>query len=96
MKEMKIAEALLLRKNLEQKMSRLEIFKDADLYEVKTSRKQIKEGEIEEITSKVPKLSLKDVMEEYNALSKKIRQLDASIQKANWDCSVSLPEDFEE
>ena len=96
MKEMKIAEALLLRKNLEQKMSKVEIFKDAELYEVKTFRKQIKEGEIEEITTKVPKISLKEIMEEYNVISKKVRQLDASIQKANWDCSVSLPEDFEE
>jgi len=96
MKEMKIAEALLLRKSSEQKLSKLEILKDDELYEVRTVRKQIKEGEIEEITTKVPKLSLKEVMDEYDALSKKIRQLDASIQKANWDCSVSLPEDFEE
>ena len=96
MKEMKVAEALLLRKNYEQKLSRLEIFKDAELYEVKTSRKQIKEGEIEEITTKAPRLSLKEVMEEYNNLSKRIRQLDASIQKANWDNSVELPDDFEE
>ena len=94
--EMKIAEALLLRKSSEQKLSKLEILKDDELYEVRTVRKQIKEGEIEEITTKVPKLSLKEVMDEYDALSKKIRQLDASIQKANWDCSVSLPEDFEE
>lgn len=94
--EMKIAEALLLRKNLEQKLGRLEVFKEADLYEVKTERKQVKEGEIEEIKTKVPKLSLKDVMEEYNKVSKKVRQLDASIQKANWDCSVTLPDGFEE
>jgi len=95
MKEMKVAEALLLRKNYEQKLGRLEIFKNSDLYEVKTFRKQIKEGEIEEVTTQIPKLSLAEVMEEYNTLSKKIRQLDASIQKANWDNSVELPDNFE-
>jgi len=94
--KMKIAEALLLRKNLQEKLARLEVFKEADLYEVKTTRSQIKEGEIEEVRTKVPKLSLKDVLQEYNSVSKKVRMLDAAIQKANWDYDIELPKDFEE
>lgn len=92
--EMKIAEALLLRKQLENKLKHLELIKEEDIFQVKTERRLIKEEQIEEVKTSTPKLSLKEVMAEYDKSSKQLRLLDGAIQQANWEHSVSLPDDF--
>lgn len=95
-KKMKLAEALLLRKSLANKLARIEVIKERDeLFEVKTERHMLGEGKIEEVKVSTPKLSFKDVLREYNDVAKQVRILDSAIQYANWQFDVELPADFE-
>ena len=91
---MKIAEALVLRKHLDEKVKQLAPLKtagDNGVFELKTERVNINEN-IDEVKLQVPKLQLKDITAEYDKYSKALRELDTAIQKANWtfDIDVSL------
>lgn len=89
---MKIAEALVLRKHLEQKVEQLKPLKingDNGLFELRTERKNINEN-VDEVKMQVPKVQLKDVTAEYDKYSKALRELDTAIQKANWQYDVDV------
>ena len=95
---MKLAEGLLRRKELHDKVSRIMQIKEKDIYEVKTTRKAAHEG-IDDIIAAVPKLDLKEVTKEYDFYSKRLRLIDAAIQQANWtvelECDSCVLEDFD-
>ena len=83
---MKLAEALILRKHLEAKVKQLEPLKlqgDRGLFEVQTKRQNVSEN-VDEITTQIPKVTLKEVTGEYDKYSKALRQLDTAIQQTNW------------
>ena len=87
---MKIAEALLLRKQLEGKVKQLEPirqFGDQGVFEMKTMRTKISD-EVDEVKFQIPKITLADVTKEYDHYASELRKLDASIQKANWQYDV--------
>lgn len=87
---MKLAEALVLRKHLEQKVRQLEPVKvngDNGLFELHTERKNINES-TDEIKFQVPKVDLKDVTAEYDKYSKALRELDTAIQRTNWETDI--------
>lgn len=87
---MKLAEALVLRKHLEAKVEQLKPLKlqgDKGLFEVQTERKSVSEN-VDQITTQVPKVTLKDVTEEYDRYSKALRQLDTAIQQTNWQAEL--------
>ena len=87
---MKLAEALVLRKHLEAKVEQLKPLKlqgDKGLFEVQTSRKSVSEN-VDELTTQVPKVTLKDVTEEYDRYSKALRQFDTAIQQTNWTADL--------
>lgn len=87
---MKLAEALVLRKHLEAKVRQLEPLKlqgDKGLFEVKTQRKSVSEN-VDEITTQVPNVTLKDVTSEYDKYSKALRELDTAIQQTNWTADL--------
>lgn len=89
---MKIAEALVLRKHLEAKVKQLEPLKMAGengVFELKTERVKVSD-EIDEVKFQVPKLDVKDVTAEYDKYSKALRELDTSIQQANWTAEVEF------
>jgi ribosome-associated translation inhibitor RaiA len=89
---MKIAEALVLRKHLEQKVKQLEPLKlngDNGLFELKTERVKISD-EVDEVKLQVPKVQLADVTKQYDLYSKALRELDTAIQKANWESEVDF------
>lgn len=89
---MKIAEALVLRKHLEQKVEQLKPLKlagDNGVFEVKTERVKISD-EIDEVKFQVPKIELAQITKEYDLYSKALRELDTSIQQANWTAEVSF------
>ena len=89
---MKIAQALLLRKQLEDKVKQLQPIKemgDNGLFEVKHRRTNVS-AETDEITFQVPKVTLQDVTKEYDKMASALRKLDASIQKANWEFDVDF------
>ena len=92
---MKIAEALLLRKQLEAEVKRLEPLKlqgQNGLFEVKTSRKSVSET-IDELTIQSPKITFADFDKEYSKKATQLRKLDTSIQKANWQFDVEFTEE---
>lgn len=92
---MKLAEALVLRKHLEAKVKQLEPLKlngEQGLFELKTQRTKVSE-EVDEVKLQIPKVTLEDVTKEYDKYSKALRELDTSIQKANWtaECEFKTP-----
>lgn len=89
---MKIAQALLLRKQLEKKVAQLEPIKrlgDDGIFETKVTRVSVTE-QIDEVYVKVPKMTLAEVTAEYDKYASALRKLDASIQQANWAFDVEF------
>ena len=89
---MKIAQALLLRKQLEKKVAQLEPIKamgDQGIFETKVKRINVTEA-IDEVSVQVPKMTLSEVTAEYDKYASALRKLDASIQKANWEFDVDF------
>jgi len=86
---MKLAEALLRRKELQGKIDRIADIKEKDIFEVKTVRKLAHEG-IDDIIAQVPKLSLAEVNQEYDFYAKRLRLIDAAIQQANWTVDIDV------
>lgn len=87
---MKIAEALILRKHLAQKVAQLEPLKqigDNGMFEVQTQRVNINEN-TDEIKMQIPKVTLAEITKEYDKYSKALRELDTSIQEANWKTTI--------
>ena len=96
---MKLAEALLRRKELQGKVDRINQIRAMDIYEVKVTRKMAHEG-IDDITAQVPKLQLNQVTAEYDFYAKRLRLIDAAIQQSNWTTemeglSTCVNEDYE-
>lgn len=91
---MKIAEALLLRKQLESKVEQLKPLKTAGDNGVFTMKiERIHAGEnIDEAKITIPKVTLADITKEYDFYATELRKLDASIQEANWKFEVSYKE----
>lgn len=91
---MKIAQALLLRKQLEKKVTQLEPIKqmgDKGLFETKVQRLNVSE-QVDEVSISVPHINLSDITKEYDKYASALRKLDASIQKANWEFDVDFKE----
>lgn len=86
---MKLAEALLRRKELQNKVERIAVVREKDIYEVKTGRKAAHEG-FDDIIAQVPKLALAEVTAEYDFYAKRLRLVDAAIQQANWTTEIDV------
>ncbi len=95
MAKMKIAQALLLRKQLEEKVKQLHPIKhlgDNGLFEVKTQRKNVSE-QVDEVTFQIPRITLEEVTKEYDKFASALRKLDAAVQKANWEFEVDFSDE---
>lgn len=90
--KVKLAEALLRRKELQGKVDVLKSIKDKDMFEVKARRQQVAEG-IDDIVAQVPKLKASQVTKEFDWHARQLRLIDAAIQQANWTCEVDVKED---
>ena len=91
---MKLAEALLLRKQLTQKVEQLKPLKmqgEQGLFEFKSERKSVSD-QIDEVTMRLPRITLAEVTKEFDHYATQLRKLDASIQKANWETDVVFTE----
>ena len=91
---MKIAEALLLRKQLEAKVKQLEPLKlqgENGVYETKVNRRQVNEN-VDEIVAQVARVEISSITKEYDHYASELRKLDAAIQKANWQYDVEYSE----
>ena len=87
--KVKLAEALLRRKELQGKVDVLKQIKDKDLFEVKARRQPVADG-IDDIVAQVPKLTASQVIKEYDWHARQLRLVDAAIQQANWTCEIDV------
>ena len=82
--DIKLAEALLRRNELAEKLNNVRQIKDAQLiYQVRNKRIQVTE-QVESLDVDYPKLTLSQVTAEYDFVAKQLRLIDALIQQANW------------
>ena len=88
-KKIKLAEALLRRKELQGKVDVLKLIKDKDLFEVKCRRQNVTEN-IDEVIAQVPKLTASQVTHEFDWHSRRLRMIDAAIQQANWITEIAV------
>ena len=87
--EIKLADALLRRKQLQKKVDQLEMIKDKDFFETRVQRKQISDT-IDDIIAQVPKLTLSEFTAEFDYYAKRLRIIDSIIQQKNWVVKVNV------
>jgi len=85
----KLAEALLRRKELAQKVDQLRDIKTKDVFELKMRRQPVSEG-VDDVVAQVPKVDIAQVTAEHDHYAKQLRLCDAAIQQANWNTDVEL------
>ena len=89
--EIKLAEALLRRKELSEKVNVLKNIKQSALFEVKGQRQKISDS-IDDIVLQVPKLTVSQVTQEYDWHARQLRLIDAAIQQSNWTTKLEVDE----
>jgi len=87
--KVKLAEALLRRKELNEKVEQLKKINVQGLFEVKAQRKNVTEN-IDDVIAQVPKITLNQVTAGYDYYAKQLRLLDAAIQQANWVTEIDV------
>lgn len=87
--KIKLAEALLRRKELQQKVDVLRQINEKALYEVRAQRKNVTEN-LDDIVAMVPKLTASQVTAEYDWHARQLRLVDAAIQQINWTAEVDV------
>jgi hypothetical protein len=90
--KIKLAEALLRRKELNDKVAQLKTINVQGLFEIKASRKNVTEN-IDDVVVKVPKITMAQVAAGYDWYSKQLRLVDAAIQQANWVTEIEVGND---
>lgn len=88
----KLAELLLRRKELAEKLKVGFTIKNQQIFEKKVVRKNVTES-IDDLDLTLPRLTLAQVTAELDWYSHQLRLTDAAIQQANWTTMVELPED---
>jgi hypothetical protein len=89
--QVRLAEALLRRKELQEKVDQLRSIKDKDLFEVRARRQNVTEN-VDDVVAQVPLLSSAEVTHAFDWHAKRLRMIDALIQQANWTTEISVDE----
>jgi len=89
MAKVKLAEALLRRKELQGKVDILKQIHDKDLFEIKVNRQNVSES-VDNIAAQVPKLTASQVTAEFDFYARQLRLCDAAIQQANWMTEIDV------
>lgn len=89
--KVKLAEALLRRKELAQKVVVLGQIRKEALFEVRAQRKNVTEN-LDDIVAMVPKLTASQVTAEYDWHARQLRLVDAAIQQTNWTAELEIAE----
>jgi hypothetical protein len=88
--KIKLAEALLRRKELQAKVEMLKKFKDNQMfYEIRGQRTKVTEG-LDDVTANYPKLDASQVTAEYDFAARQLRLVDACIQQTNWTAEIDV------
>ena len=90
--KVKLAEALLRRKELNEKVDQLRKINVEGLFEVKATRRNVTEN-IDDVVAKIPRISLSQVTAGFDWYSKQLRLVDAAIQQANWVTEIEVGND---
>lgn len=89
--KIKLAEALLRRKELQEKVDRLRPLNQKDFFETKTGRKAVHEG-LDDVIAEVSKVSFQQFTHNFDTHAKALREVDAAIQQANWTTELDINE----
>ncbi len=99
MAKIKLAEALLRRKELQGKVDTLKTIDDKRMYEIKVNRQSVSDG-IDNVVAQVPKIKMEQLTASLDWHSRRLRLVDAAIQQANWSTEIdvedSVMSDFKE
>lgn len=90
--KVKLAEALLRRKELNNKVIQLTKINVEGLFETKAARKKVTD-DVDDIVVKVPKITLAQVAAGHDWYAKQLRLVDAAIQQANWTTEIEVGPD---
>ena len=90
--KVKLAEALLRRKELNEKVDQLRKINVEGLFEVKATRRNVTEN-IDDVVARIPRISLSQVTAGFDWYSKQLRLVDAAIQQANWVTEIEVGHD---
>ena len=86
-----LAEALLRRKELQEKVEQLKPINQDRLLEVKVQRRPVTDS-LEDVIASVPKIAMVQVTHAFDWHAKALRRIDAAIQRANWETQIDLDE----
>ena len=84
-----LAELLIRRTELKEILARAKPIQDKDIFEVRVNLVKVAEG-VDEVTVGVPKVAFQQVEAHWNHHSQLLRQVDAMIQRLNWDTKVEV------
>ena len=88
--QIKLAEALLRRKELTEKLEVVKHLKNNQtFYEVRAKRVTVMEG-IDDLSADFPKLTASQVTAEFDFVAKQLRLIDSIIQQANWTTELTV------
>jgi hypothetical protein len=90
--KIKLAEALLRRKELNEKVDQLRQINKEGLFEIRVKRMNVTES-VDDVTASVPKITLSQVTKGFDWYAKQLRLIDAQIQQANWVTEIEVPGD---
>jgi len=95
--KLKLAEALLRRKELNGRVDRLAIVKNSDLVEMRVQRIKVSDS-LDDVKAQVPHFTPEEINREYDFAAQQLRLVDAAIQQANWmteiECADSVMEEY--
>jgi hypothetical protein len=92
MTAVKLAEALLRRKELQEKVDQLKHLKDNQIvYQIRAQRIKVTDG-LEDLNADYPKMEANQVTAEYDHYARALRLVDAAIQQANWTHEMQIDE----
>jgi len=87
--KVKLAEALLRRKELQEKVDRLRPLNNKDLYETRSGRTKVTDS-LDDVIVQVSKVSFQQFTHTYDWHAKQLRLVDAAIQQANWTAELEF------
>lgn len=90
--KIKLAEALLRRKELNEKVDQLKQINKEGLFQVKAKRVKVTD-DIDDVVASVPKITLAQVAAGFDWYAKQLRLVDAAIQQANWVTEIEVGDD---
>ncbi len=88
----KVANLLLRRKELQDKVDTLKSVNVPDWWETKVKRVNVSDT-IDDVRLQIPLLEVRQITAALDWHSKQLRLVDAAIQQSNWTAEIELPED---